>query len=234
MLSVVADQAPGLARGQRLHLRQGEQHLVGHRVLRGGGAARPPPAPPRPRRVRRTARRRPSATRSTTAPPTTCSRASTPSAPVDRLRAGQRGGLGDRGERLDRRTDVVRARCPSRGRTTRSPCVSRSSTRPVVSPSSRPMSAVDRAARWASSSTLRCWSGRWWSASRTAFCSALMPFSRCQRRATWRRWAIAHARGAHPLLGVGEPADLAPVVPRPRRTRRRHALRAAARSPVSA
>ena len=47
-----------------------------------------------------------------------------------------------------------------------------------VSPSSRPMSAGDRAARWVSSSTLRCWSGRWCSASSTDFCSALMPLSR--------------------------------------------------------
>ena len=51
------------------------------------------------------------------------------------------------------------------------------------------------AARWASRSTLRCWSGRWCSASSTAFCSGSMPFSRCHSRATWRRWAIAQARG---------------------------------------
>ncbi len=110
---------------------------------------------------------------------------------------------------------------------------SRCSTRCGVSPSSRPMSAVDNAARCVSRSTLRCWSGRWCSASSTAFCSLSMPLSRCHRRATWRRWAIAQARGRTHSSGSGRRPTLRQWC-RASTNASPTALRAAARSPVRA
>ena len=197
------DQAPRLARGEQLHLRQGQQHLVGHRLGVGRLGVLPRPAP-RHLRVRRTGHRaRVSAERVRRPRPR---RAATDAAGRLRWivrRSGQGGRLRDRGERLERGPDAVGLGAgPPAERVGRlgEPLLDPLRT---VSPSSRPMSAVDRAARWASSSTLRCWSGRWCSASRTVFCSALMPFSRCQSRATCRRWAIAQARGRTHSSGSG-------------------------------
>ena len=137
-----------------------------------------------------------------------------PSATVALDHRGRRQGgrLGDRGRATPARVARSAGSVPVPSQKDVVARARRSSTRLGRSPSSRPISAFDRAARWVSSSTLRCWSGSRCRVSRTPFCSARDALLAVPEPGHVP--ALRHRPGAlaDPLLGVGQPADLAPVV----------------------